>query len=433
MSSIDYNLLTRLQNSVKTVNVLSYGAVGDGVTDDTAAINAAIKASQTAVGGSMPLVWPPGQYVFSSPILLTTGNIDWIGAGSRPGNQGGTDLIYTGPNGTDALTFGVESAALSNVTISGFRIRPSGTRTSGNGLRIINGTNQLLIDNVNIGKFPTRQFYFDTGNGGSGPGPNFVKLSRFFAIGGLVPVEFKGGRQNIVVEYGGIDLEATSTVGFLKSGGEAVAQITTVTGVKIEGSFDVPGFLHSGLGSTQFIGCTRYNYGTALTSAGPAFMFDNSAQQDCHMGILGCTTFGCTIGVYVPGRGVSMSCSSFGGYIPWFMCGGGEGSGSTASMFAPVNSTYKHVALHDQVQLAWTTAGDPKTVDTNLYRGAANVLKTDDTFQASLGVATMAKAGTPTDADWAVAPPVGTIVFDSQGSRLWVRTGTATWKSATLT
>jgi hypothetical protein len=76
--------------------------------------------------------------------------------------------------------------------------------------------------------------------------------------------------------------------------------------------------------------------------------------------------------------------------------------------------------------------GDPSITDTNLYRSAANVLKTDDTLHAALGVATMTKAGTPSDADWAVAPPVGTMVVDTTANKIWARTGVATWKGVVI-
>ena len=48
-------------------NVLDYGAVGDGVTDDTAAIQAAIDAAQTQGGGIVKL--PYGQFLISQLVL----------------------------------------------------------------------------------------------------------------------------------------------------------------------------------------------------------------------------------------------------------------------------------------------------------------------------------------------------------------------------
>ncbi|PTB75695.1 glycoside hydrolase family 55 protein [Trichoderma longibrachiatum ATCC 18648] len=58
-------------------NVQNYGAKGDGVTDDTAAINAAISAGNRCGNGcdsqtTTPAIvyFPPGTYMVSSPILL---------------------------------------------------------------------------------------------------------------------------------------------------------------------------------------------------------------------------------------------------------------------------------------------------------------------------------------------------------------------------
>ena len=46
---------------------------------------------------------------------------------------------------------------------------------------------------------------------------------------------------------------------------------------------------------------------------------------------------------------------------------------------------------------------------------------------------TFTKAGTPTDADFTTAPPVGSMVVDTTANKLWVRTAAATWKFAALT
>ena len=43
------------------------------------------------------------------------------------------------------------------------------------------------------------------------------------------------------------------------------------------------------------------------------------------------------------------------------------------------------------------------------------------------------KAGTPSDADYGTSlPPVGTIVIDTTGVRLWVRVAAGTWRSTLL-
>lgn len=77
--------------------------------------------------------------------------------------------------------------------------------------------------------------------------------------------------------------------------------------------------------------------------------------------------------------------------------------------------------------------GGATPLDTDLYRSAADRLTTDDLFGATLlGLATKAKAGIPVDADWAAAPPIGTIVLDTTNSKLWVRTAAATWKGVVI-
>lgn len=70
--------------------------------------------------------------------------------------------------------------------------------------------------------------------------------------------------------------------------------------------------------------------------------------------------------------------------------------------------------------------------DIILFRFAADWLKTDDIFEAAAGLITRIKAGTPTDADWPTAPGIGTLVVDTSGSKLWVRTAAGTWKSTNL-
>lgn len=51
----------------------------------------------------------------------------------------------------------------------------------------------------------------------------------------------------------------------------------------------------------------------------------------------------------------------------------------------------------------------------------------DGLLQATKGIVTKIKAGTPSDADFDSAPPSGTIVIDTTASKIWVRVG-STWK-----
>jgi Pectate lyase superfamily protein len=74
--------------STEWLNVQTmFGATGNGVTDDTAAIQAAISAVSTTTGGVVYL--PAGQYVTSSPLVVNSSDILLLGSGSLATMGGG--------------------------------------------------------------------------------------------------------------------------------------------------------------------------------------------------------------------------------------------------------------------------------------------------------------------------------------------------------
>ena len=84
------------------VNVLDFGATGDGVTDDTAAIQAALAYAATFDGTCVYM--PQGAYKITSTISFQSHSTKLCGAnrGYVPGtystNIGGTRILYTGAN-----------------------------------------------------------------------------------------------------------------------------------------------------------------------------------------------------------------------------------------------------------------------------------------------------------------------------------------------
>jgi hypothetical protein len=74
--------------------------------------------------------------------------------------------------------------------------------------------------------------------------------------------------------------------------------------------------------------------------------------------------------------------------------------------------------------------GGTAAIDTNIYRNAANDLKTDDHFYAADGMAMKVKAGVPSDADFTVDQS-GNFALDTTNSRFYVRVG-STWKSVAV-
>lgn len=79
------------------VSVKDFGAVGDGVTNDTTAIQNAIN-SVSNVGGSYTLYFPEGTYKLTAPLNITTA-LRIVGDGCSPyvtntGNRGGGSWLY---------------------------------------------------------------------------------------------------------------------------------------------------------------------------------------------------------------------------------------------------------------------------------------------------------------------------------------------------
>ena len=85
------------------INVKAYGAVGDGTTDDTTAINNALAAAKTA---NAVVVFPPGTYAVAEKIVVENGVRGLYG-------QGGT-IKYT-TSSSMILLKGKQSGASSNV------------------------------------------------------------------------------------------------------------------------------------------------------------------------------------------------------------------------------------------------------------------------------------------------------------------------------
>lgn len=123
------------------VNVKDFGAMGDGTTDDTAAIQAAIDS----LDGPGTVFLPAGIYKISSTIILGDGapnvnstyhNVKLLGEGctymstSMPGNDLGTELQWFGAAGDSMLEVhgpiidaGIEGLTVNGRDIAGYGVR----------------------------------------------------------------------------------------------------------------------------------------------------------------------------------------------------------------------------------------------------------------------------------------------------------------------
>ncbi len=134
------------------IDVKTYGAKGDGVTDDTTAITNAINACPAS---GCTVLFPPGSYYTASGITTSKPNLVLRGTG-RPGwgglNPGTSELITN--QAVVVLTFGTGAGS----TIAGPGIYDLGFRdTSGAGTALggisLKRTAHFRLDNINCGDF----------------------------------------------------------------------------------------------------------------------------------------------------------------------------------------------------------------------------------------------------------------------------------------
>ena len=124
-----------------TVSVKDFGAVGDGTTDDTVAIQNAINYTGSKLGGTILL--PAGSYKITSTLSCLYPNILFVGDGSDEphniGTQGAaaaTKLVWAGASGGTMLNIGSVNG-VDNIKYSGGGVRSiffnSGCTTNGTG------------------------------------------------------------------------------------------------------------------------------------------------------------------------------------------------------------------------------------------------------------------------------------------------------------
>lgn len=128
------------------INVLDYGAVGDGVADDTAAMQAAHNTGQI-------VYYPPGTYKFTTLTNITAGGI--VGAG-----QTQTVLLSTNTTNADLITFTGPSVGgpQNALTFRDFMLQGQvPTKTAGAGIKVAPATSDNIYafaSNVTVAYAP---------------------------------------------------------------------------------------------------------------------------------------------------------------------------------------------------------------------------------------------------------------------------------------
>ena len=153
-----------------TVSVKDFGAVGDGVTNDTAAIQAAID-SRAVLGGEVFL--PAGSYLITAPLLLTLDGVSLIGEGF--GNNVDSDptvasrlILNFNSSATFGSGYGIKVTG-GFCSVKYLEITSSDTRwayaasTSLGGIYIVNAIG-FTLDKIQVYRSPGVGVYVATGS-----------------------------------------------------------------------------------------------------------------------------------------------------------------------------------------------------------------------------------------------------------------------------
>lgn len=147
-------MLTTLQEN-GVVNVKQFGAAGNGIDDDTQAIQATINAVQASPQGGGVFL-PAGTYLISAPLIISADNIELVGSGwnaqilAAP-TLAGSMVQVQGPGGAGNFRYGIRIAHLFF----------NGNSVAGvNGLDLIS-TYAALIDHVRMRFIPGISIHMD--------------------------------------------------------------------------------------------------------------------------------------------------------------------------------------------------------------------------------------------------------------------------------
>jgi Pectate lyase superfamily protein len=126
-------------NYLLSVKDPQFGAAGNGTTDDTAAIQAAINA--VGLNGGT-LYFPPGTYKTTATLNVAKGLVRLYGAGKA------ISTIACNQATGDTLAIGSPTSALQSVYIDGLSFSPSVAKASGNEIHVIGNNINIFVDDV---------------------------------------------------------------------------------------------------------------------------------------------------------------------------------------------------------------------------------------------------------------------------------------------
>lgn len=141
---------TLAARAAQYANVLDFNARCDGVTDDTAAVNAALAS------GAAVIIFPPNATCYLPNGISVSAGKSLVGTSFQPNNPGSpvnftpSSVILTGPN-VNCVTFSMSGTATQGARLSNLMIATNNAAspTSGAGVHV-NGGYNVLLDHVMV-------------------------------------------------------------------------------------------------------------------------------------------------------------------------------------------------------------------------------------------------------------------------------------------
>lgn len=218
-------------DNISVINVKdpTYGAVGNGVTDDTAAIQAAIDAASAAGGGIVFL--PPGTYLLTDTITFYYPRVFLRGAGmwntklTRSGDFGDTIIFGGGQAGSGVV---LSDTGISDLTIvstglmtSGAHIRYSGvSRHQLKGIYLNNGFIGIRAEALTAAYLSDIYIVFTNIFGGTATGRRYLQFGSAYSYshsscGDVFITNFnvRGNTSNQLTEFG-VNIESADGIWF---------------------------------------------------------------------------------------------------------------------------------------------------------------------------------------------------------------------------
>ncbi len=248
------------------VNVADYGATGDGTTDDTAAIVAAIAATPD----NATCFFPAGTYKITSTLTIAD-DIRLLGTSGFISSTSGSTISMATNN-----TTAIDMTNHGWLTIEGLRILNAGTAASGRG---ISALGSVILRHVYVGYFYDGIFI----DGVSGDAYNVMATASVIAHCTRAGLYLDGKVNN--VRLNGL-LSNGNQYGIYASGGiygasivDSDFEVNTASGITIDGT---------GSGQTadtiRIVGCwfDQSTSGTSDVSIGPTTLVQGVTIEDCY-------------------------------------------------------------------------------------------------------------------------------------------------------